>query len=95
MNRGAILHSCILPDIYAKNRSLLSFRLRTAREDAAECSLAVYARTTPERIRKFRMTCSLRDKEADYYTVEVPFPKWQDTRNTISNWWEREAKSCI
>ena len=56
MNRGAILHSCILPDIYAKNRSLLSFRLRTAREDAAECSLAVYARTTPERIRKFRMT---------------------------------------
>ena len=75
MNRGAILHSCILPDIYAKNRSLLSFRLRTAREDAAECSLAVYARTTPERIRKFRMTCSLRDKEADYYTVEVPFSK--------------------
>ncbi len=24
--------------------------------------------------------------------MEVPFSKWQDTRNTISNWWGREAK---
>ena len=75
MNRGAIVHSGILPDVYPENRRLLSFRLRTGREDAAECVLVIYSRTTPDRIRKFRMQCALRDGEADYYSVEVPFSK--------------------
>ena len=73
MNKEAIRHTGTYPDIYLKDRQTLIVRLRTAKKDAAQCSVIYFARTSPGEKKSVTMECVLRDDLFDYYQAELKF----------------------
>lgn len=73
MNKEAIRHTGMYPDIYLKHRQTLVLSLRTAKKDVMQCNVIYFARTSPGKKKTVSMECVWRDDLFDYYQVELNF----------------------